>query len=342
MEASQRIVEAPAIYTPSEIIRMVDGKANAVFSEFGKLGLLVVGGVLGPLRENPYPTHYGIELRDPCGGDPLFLDIPKALKPEVLVGREVEAEGFLQAKRGLRFSLQVSRIASRAAVSAGVLAEEKSLRDIFMLPSAGMQILPDADELLVSCIHAKASLVIEDFEHQLGSLEGVELELVPVNFQEPEAVRDAIRSASGDVVILMRGGGSDGDFEVFNRPPVLEAWREKGAHKVSALGHAKNSTMLDRFSHKVCDTPTAAGRYVRDQVSAQRSNRFLAQRAMQADRVLAETKAALNAKWEGRLAGVLAQKAKSPFWVWAAIAGALLAGAVAGVILGGAVFWLWR
>ena len=378
MEESASAVDAQTIYTPSEIIRMIDGKANAVFSEFGALGFLAVSGVLGPVRENRYPTFYGVELRDPSGGDPLLLDIPKNLAPELLSGREVDAGGFLQAKKGLKYSLHVSRLTSRSAVSADVLKEERSIRDIFLRPSLGADSFQEADDLLVSYIHGKASLVFEDFEHQVMELDDIDLEPVPVSIQDPDAVRDAIQSARGNVVVLMRGGGNEGDFEVFNRPQVLEAWREKAAYKVSALGHSKNSTMLDRFSHKVCDTPTDAGRFIREQVEAQRSTRFLAQKAMQADKNLSEVLQRTNADWEKRLAasqqaaastlhtlqkqaetsGVqelaaqakcrqletqLARKAPGlSAWVWGALLAALVLGAFAGAVLVVLAGWLLR
>lgn len=355
MEASASAVEAQTIYTPSEIIRMIDGKANAVFSELGALGFLVVSGVLGPVRESRYPTFYGVELRDPSGGDPLLLDIPKNLAPELMAGREVDAGGFLYAKKGLRYSLQVSRLTSRSTVSAEVLKEERSIRDIFLRPSLGTDSFPEADDLLVSYIHGKASLVFEDFEHQLMELDDIDLEPVPVGIQDPDAVREAIRSARGNVVVLMRGGGNEGDFEVFNRPQVLEAWREKAAYKVSALGHSKNSTMLDRFSHKVCDTPTDAGRYIREQVDAQRSSRFLAQKAMQADKTLTEALQRANADWEKRLAASQqaaaakldalqrqARVSRIPVWVWGALLAALVLGALAGAVLVELAGWLLR
>jgi len=60
----------------------------------------------------------------------------------------------------------------------------------------------------------------------------------------------------------MRGGGNDGEFEVFNTPEVVEAWAEVNAYKISAIGHSEHRTIVDLFSDYSADTPTEAGVYI--------------------------------------------------------------------------------
>jgi hypothetical protein len=296
--------------TPGEVIRMINAQADALFAGFGQLGLIQVQGVLGPLRDSRYPTYYGIELRDNAGSS-LMLDIPKNLKPEGLTGREVEISGFLQAKKRLEYSVQVSQIRPVEAVSQEVLQEEKSLRAVFQRPNMGSDTFPDINgSLVISYIHGANSAVRNDFENQVRDIEGIRFDPVLASLQESDAIADAIRRARGSVVIILRGGGNEGDFEVFNRPSVLEAWRMKAAYKVAALGHTKDTTLLDRFSHHVCDTPTAAGKWIRDCIQNQYERLYWRERAEGSDKNLAVALQANNQDWSQKLESFSTQLAR--------------------------------
>jgi exonuclease VII large subunit len=80
-----------------------------------------------------------------------------------------------------------------------------------------------------------------------------------------DEVRKAFAGAEGfDVVALIRGGGAQAEFEPLNDVGLLRAWMEKNAYTVSAIGHSGDSTLLDAVSDASCETPTAAGAYIRE------------------------------------------------------------------------------
>jgi exonuclease VII large subunit len=80
-----------------------------------------------------------------------------------------------------------------------------------------------------------------------------------------DEVRKAVAGAEGfDVVALIRGGGAQAEFEPLNDVGLLRAWMEKNAYTVSAIGHSGDSTLLDAVSDASCETPTAAGAYIRE------------------------------------------------------------------------------
>jgi len=66
--------------------------------------------------------------------------------------------------------------------------------------------------------------------------------------------------------LLLRGGGSGSEFEVFNSFRLLEKWIDKKAYKISALGHTDNRAYLDIFSDFSADTPTDAGIFIRKRI----------------------------------------------------------------------------
>src|SRR5215208_5820837 len=84
-----------------------------------------------------------------------------------------------------------------------------------------------------------------------------------------DEVRMAVAGAEGfDVVALIRGGGAQAEFEPLNDVGLLRAWMEKNAYTVSAIGHSGDSTLLDAISDASCETPTAAGSFVRESAIA--------------------------------------------------------------------------
>lgn len=273
---------SPGLLAPSEILNMVTGQADALLARLGNLGLVGVTGTLGMVRETKYPKHYGIELRD-AAGEILYLDIPKSLNPECMTGQMVEAWGFLKFNRNMQVTLKVTRIQLADYIPPEVLKEGLSIRAIFQKQNQGYDDFPFFEGFSISLIHGVSSLVREDFEHQLS---GVELEYCPANMKEPTSIAQAIEEATGDIVVIVRGGGNEGDFEVFNNPDILEAWREKFAFKISALGHSQNFTLLDRLSHKVCETPTAAGQYLQEKIEEKQAIRQWQERAKEADKTL--------------------------------------------------------
>lgn len=53
---------------------------------------------------------------------------------------------------------------------------------------------------------------------------------------------------------------------MLNDVSLAEAWMGKDAFTISAVGHAADVTVLDALSDVSCETPTAAGAYLRQAV----------------------------------------------------------------------------
>jgi hypothetical protein len=82
----------------------------------------------------------------------------------------------------------------------------------------------------------------------------------------------ANRMANADVIALIRGGGSDEQFSLFENPELLRAWSEKRAHRVAGIGHSGNSTALDLLSDFAAITPSAAGTHITDALRTRRDS----------------------------------------------------------------------
>ena len=125
--------------------------------------------------------------------------------------------------------------------------------------------------LSVCVIHPVSGQVLDDFLGQLRETNEVSVDVhtLGTNMGSADELRGAVAGAEGfDVVALIRGGGAQVEFEPHNEVGLLRAWMEKNAYTVSGIGHSGDSTLLDTVSDASCETPTAAGAYIRESAIA--------------------------------------------------------------------------
>lgn len=263
------------LLTVPDVVHIINSQVSALFTSQGRLGRIRVTGRLGTLKT--YPNASYSELRAASGsGDALSLEIPSRIPAKNFEGKEVEVTGFLiaKAKNRLEVQLQVTDLVNASGMNQAQLEEDKALRAIFGKANQGPDFFPSiGGNLMVTFIHGRTSQVKADFLEQLqGCPQGaMRIEPIEVNITDPASIREGLGRTQGQVICILRGGGGDGEFEVFNHPALLEAWRDKDAFKITALGHTQNTTLLDRFSHKVSNTPTEAGKWLVEQVMEQAS-----------------------------------------------------------------------
>ena len=120
----------------------------------------------------------------------------------------------------------------------------------------------------VSVIHSKSrsANVFADFSNELAG-RNVRLEPLPVSMTDPAASTRTIEAATGNVIVLIRGGGDEGDFLTFQDESVVRALARKAAHRVTGLGHSANLTYADIVADFCTTTPASAGAYVREQLA---------------------------------------------------------------------------
>jgi exonuclease VII large subunit len=104
----------------------------------------------------------------------------------------------------------------------------------------------------------KGARVQDDFQEQLGRVGYlVQQESIPVAMNKPEEIANGIQRASGNVIVLIRGGGDPADFDVFDQKPVIEAWAAKNAYKALGLGHKGTGNTLLHFISDYAATGSA-------------------------------------------------------------------------------------
>lgn len=239
-------------------------------------GLGAVIQTSGTLKK-PSTRGYAYAYADLTDGNiAVNLEIPKDKLAQVgLVGGEyVSVVGILRVYRkpgkevGPRLRVSELVLAEAPAVSQQRRQDQMALREVVELPRH-RQPFPYGKAIRVSLIHSKSSQVINDFKNALDKAEsGIGIEKIPVTVRDPSQVKEAIVAATGDILVLIRGGGAAEDFQSFNSKEVVVALAEKKAYRISALGHSADVTLADWVVDYAADTPTAAGTFIRDRLNA--------------------------------------------------------------------------
>ena len=274
------------VYSPGELSRVLEKQVESRLGAYSITGL-ELEGVLDEIGEDRgYANIYGVHLADAAGSASFELSLPRRLaeKARGLEHARVRVRGDLGTNlwRGrLAFRLDVREMEpadTRYLEGEGESKSDRSLSSVLRgyrryrvsFPT------PRAEDgatgtLSVCVIHPVSGQVLDDFLGQLREGRGISFKVhaLGANMGSADKLRGAVAGAeSFDVVALIRGGGARAEFEPLNDVRLLRAWMEKNAYTVSAIGHSGDSTLLDAVSDASCETPTAAGAYIRESALA--------------------------------------------------------------------------
>jgi exonuclease VII large subunit len=263
------------IYKPTEIWKILERKANKILSDSDFKMLVAIDGILGTAENTKYSIYYGVPLRDELGSV-INLDIPKKIyeQNEGYQNKEVIVWGLLKSKfwqEKLQFAVDVTRIEPKIKLNEEFQEQEKKLSDFLRTYRRETKPFPNAENYFISVIHPKSGLTKDDLDGQLEGLENINKKYLEVDILSVDEIVNAINNSLGDILVVIRGGGTPSDFEIFNDFNLLDAWIKKDAFRISALGHTGNQTYLDIFSDVSVATPTFAGVYIKENIERNNS-----------------------------------------------------------------------
>ena len=233
-------------------------------------------GVMGQILEIPPPRRNGViydaPLVDPLSPtDVVLLDVRPSTVREVQPGDTVIAYGSIVTnfyKGQLKLKLRVDRL-ELAEPPEGRERRVVDLPVLDALRQAGgvRHRFPDVSSPTVALLRSETSKVREDFLKALGWLRHeLDIHEISVSMASPEDVAAAIRGVREDVMVLVRGGGDDTDFRVFETTQVIEALGECPAFRLLGLGHSRNRTLADCIADHSANVPADAGRFLSERV----------------------------------------------------------------------------
>ncbi|WP_068786915.1 exodeoxyribonuclease VII large subunit [Paenibacillus phocaensis] len=129
-------------------------------------------------------------------------------------------------------------------------------------------------ECHVALVTSAQSKAIHDVEEVLKRRQGVVYSLYEVKLNNPKSIAAGIFEASEsgcDVVMLVRGGGRDTDFLVFDSIEVLQEIYNSPIPVITGLGHTSNFTLADQVADRCETTPTKAAQFLVDKLGQYRN-----------------------------------------------------------------------
>jgi exodeoxyribonuclease VII large subunit len=271
---------------------------SALLSEYiGRLGPIWVEGQIAQLNRRPGSNLAFFVLRDAQAN----MSLSVACAPSVLDSSSVTiAEGqqvVIHARVefwAARGSLQLRAREIRPVGLGELLARLEALRELLSAEGLfgldrkrALPFLPNT----VGLICGRAS----DAEHDV--IENAQLRWPNVRFavrnvavqgagavtQVTSALRELDEDPSVDVIVITRGGGSTEDLLPFSNEALIRAVAQVTTPVVSAIGHEKDTPLLDFVADVRASTPTdAARRIVPDMAEEMRLRTELSNRLQRA------------------------------------------------------------
>ena len=125
----------------------------------------------------------------------------------------------------------------------------------------------------IAVISSASSAGYEDFMHSLSDEEhGYRFRVDPyftrVQGQDnTDELADRIYEAAGrkgayDALVIIRGGGTQTDFLIFNQYRIARAVAECPIPVITGIGHLRDQSITDLMAHTVTKTPTACAQFI--------------------------------------------------------------------------------
>ena len=266
----------PAL-SPAQFCELVGAKLDEVRASMAVWALpVVVIGVLGEFPPVRFGTIYRLPLTDPdVAATAAYMNVKETTleRAGVRPGDLVRVTGAVTAElfRGdVSIRLQVFAIEHEALEEAPRQRVENLALDTIRRLALNKRPFPVIAQPTLALIHSAASeaRVADDFLGALGSAVPPEnIRRIPTSMRDTAALAKALRDARADIVALVRGGGEALDFQVFERPEVLDALGACLGYRVLGLGHTADRTLAELVADHAASTPAAAGEHVRRQIA---------------------------------------------------------------------------
>lgn len=301
-------------------------------------GFVVVDGYLDAIPDATVQGwHFRVVLSDGNAANKatVLLDVPSVVlsRADAHLGDRVRVRGLLITnvyRNVLTFRIQARSVeAVDAPEEIRKLREERASIAHLKTLVGKRRPFPFKPLIKISLIYSRAGTakVKEDF---VGELEGlsqyIEIEDLPVSMSSSNDLVNAVDAATGDILVLARGGGDTEQFTVFDDPSLLEHVAKKGAYRITGVGHSANRTLLDLVVDFAASVPATAGTHVANQLNLymaiQRENARLASNLDDLSRRHSEAVATskfMRQKVESDLQ-TARERAKQKWYTWSAIA----------------------
>ena len=287
-----------ALSTSPQTPAAVRSIARAVEDWVARLGSIWVEGQIAQLSRRPGMSTVFLTLRDTEADVSISVTAPTRLvdssTPPLAEGQRVivhaKAEYFVQ-----RGSLSFRATEIRPVGIGELLAQLESRKNLLaaegLFDESRKKALPFLPRIIGLICGRNSDAERDVVENARRRWPGAVFEIREVAVQGVRAVSEVTAALTDldaitdvDVIIITRGGGSVEDLLPFSDEGLLRAVSRAKTPVVSAIGHEKDSPLLDLVADVRASTPTDAARKVVPDMAEQR--RLVADLRTRADRAM--------------------------------------------------------
>ena len=287
-----------ALSTSPQTPAAVRSIARAVEDWVARLGSIWVEGQIAQLSRRPGMSTVFLTLRDTEADVSISVTAPTRLvdssTPPLAEGQRVivhaKAEYFVQ-RGSLSFRATEIRPVGIGELVAQLEARKNLLAAEGLFDESRKKALPFLPRIIGLICGRNSDAERDVVENARRRWPGAVFEIREVAVQGVRAVSEVTAALTDldattdvDVIIITRGGGSVEDLLPFSDEGLLRAVSRAKTPVVSAIGHEKDSPLLDLVADVRASTPTDAARKVVPDMAEQR--RFVADLRTRADRAM--------------------------------------------------------
>lgn len=210
------------------------------------------------------------------GNSEIQLIVPSVVAVPLQLNKTYAFEGTFEIPNNINYGFIQFRVTSASLVGEGLKLEARKQAAAEIIEKGYLKKYKFEFNRFRGKTACKVALVTSDKSRTINDvLEVFKLhpkilvQLYPVKLRDAEHIADGIRYASQepvDVIMVVRGGGSDSDFEVFDEPCVVKAIFESKIPVIVGIGHTDNMTFADQAADRSETTPTKAANFLVEQL----------------------------------------------------------------------------
>lgn len=210
---------------------------------------------------------YYAKLSD--GSDVVQVNVPRRVIDErkissgqyVNVTGQIKPQSNLNSKDSFELRLDASDMWPTATPEEAQKQADayENVKDI-LKSNPGRRNFPLKERLVITLVTSQTNQVEADFMGVLDKvINQLEITRVQVNMTAKTEIIKSVLTAKGDVLVIIRGGGGDALFKVFDDLEVMQAIASFKGYRILGLGHTGNATLSDLVCDYAASTPTKAG-----------------------------------------------------------------------------------
>lgn len=210
------------------------------------------------------------------GNSEIQLIVPSVVAVPLQLNKTYAFEGTFEIPNNINYGFIQFRVTSASLVGEGLKLEARKQAAAEIIEKGYLKKYKFEFNRFRGKTACKVALVTSDKSRTINDVMEVfkphpkiQVQLYPVKLRDAEHIADGIRYASQepvDVIMIVRGGGSDSDFEVFDEPCVVKAIFESKIPVIVGIGHTDNMTLADQAADRSETTPTKAANFLVEQI----------------------------------------------------------------------------